>query len=334
MQKRQLGGGREVSSLGLGCMPMSGVNGSAGGVYGEVDPAQAEATLHRAVEIGVTLFDTAEAYGPFVNEHLLGRALRSKRNHVVIATKFGFKFNDAGQVIGLDGSPANVRRACEGSLQRLGIDCIDIFYQHRIDPDVPLEETLGACNDLIREGKVRELGLCEVNADTLRRAHAIHPIAALQSEYSLWERTVESDVLPATVELGIAFVSYSPLGRGFLAGVTAVPKPDSSDYRLNDPRFDEGNRTANLRIVDALSVVARRHKVSPARVALAWLLSRSPNVVPIPGCKRRVTLEDSMAASELRLERADIDMLDSVAPIGGTMGERHRSADSRMLRRH
>ena len=333
MRKRRLGDGQEVSCLGLGCMPMSGVNGAGEGVYGEVDPEQALATLDRALDLGVTLFDTAEAYGPFVNERLVGRALKGRRDQVTVATKFGFVFDDGGRVIGLDGSPANLRRACEGSLTRLGVETIDLLYQHRVDSAVPVEETIGAAAELVREGKVRMLGLCEVGAETLRRAHAVHPISALQSEYSLWERTVEAEVLPTTQALGVAFVPYSPLGRGFLAGVTAGPAPGSADHRLQDPRFDEENRAHNMRIVDALIGVARGHGVSPARVALAWLLARAPNVIPIPGCKRRATLEDSMAAADLVLTAEELRTLEAAAPVGGTSGDRHRATARPMLER-
>ncbi len=317
MKYRTLGtheGGLEVSALGLGCMPMAGVGAN---MYGQTDEAESIATLHRAIDLGVTFFDTAEVYGPYANEELLGRAIRDRRDGLVIATKFGFRIAD-DQVRGVDSSPANVRRSCEASLGRLGIDVIDLFYQHRVDPDVPIEETVGAMADLVREGKVRHLGLSEAGAATIRRAHAVHPITALQSEYSLWERDVEADILPVCRELGIGFVPYSPLGRGFLTGaIRSRADLPEGDYRLRDPRYADGNFEQNLDIVAVVERVAARHGVSGARVALGWLLAQREDIVPIPGAKRRATLEDSMAAPDLSLDIADLAALDAARAVAG-----------------
>ena len=330
MHYRYLGPDLKVSALGLGCMPMAGVGPN---MYGETDEQEAIATIHRAIELGVTLFDTAEIYGPFRNEELLGRAIKGKRDGLVIATKFAFRIDEDGKIGPLDGSPANLRRACEGSLRRLGVDTIDLFYQHRVDPDVPIEETVGAMGELVKEGKVRFLGLSEAGPETLRRAAATHPIAALQSEYSLWEREVEIDILPVCRDLGIGFVPYSPLGRGFLTG--SIPSPESlseGDFRRRDPRYEEANFQANMKIVDTIKAVAAGHGVSPARIALAWLLAKGQDIVPIPGAKRRVTMEDSMAAADLSLLADDIATLEAAAPVGKTSGPRYQPAMMKMLR--
>lgn len=322
-------GGLEVSALGLGCMPMAGIGDN---MYGKADHRESIATLERAMELGVTFFDTAEVYGPYVNEELLGQAIRGRRERLVIATKFGFRIED-GEIRGVDSSPENVRRACEGSLQRLGVETIDLYYQHRVDPDVPIEETVGAMARLVEEGKVRFLGLSEAGADNIRRAHAIHPIAALQSEYSLWERGVENDILPLCQDLGIGFVPYSPLGRGFLTGqFTKRSDLPEGDYRLKDPRYSEENFASNMIIVDAVKTIADVHSVSPAQIALAWLLAQGEDVVPIPGSKRRATLEDSMAAVTVKLTRADLDALDAAAPRDGTAGERYGESGMKMVR--
>ncbi len=317
MKYRTLGtyeGGLDVSALGIGCMPMAGVGAA---MYGETSEDEAIATLHRAIDLGVTFFDTAEIYGPYRNEELVGRAIRGRRDGLVIATKFGFRIED-GVRTGVDSSPANVRRACEGSLRRLGVETIDLYYQHRVDPDVPVEETVGAMAELVREGKVRHLGLSEAAAATIRRAYAVHPITALQSEYSLWERDVEADILPACRELGVGFVPYSPLGRGFLTGaIRSRADLGEGDYRLNDPRYAEGNFEKNLEIVGVVDAVAAKHEVSGARVALAWLLARGEDVVPIPGSKRRATLEDSMAAADLALDADDLASLDAARSVAG-----------------
>ena len=269
MKYRTLGDGLTVSALGIGCMPMVR-DGNI--VYGEAHDDESIATIHRAIDLGITFFDTAEVYGPFANETLLGEAIRGKREGLVIATKFAMKY-EGDAIVGLDGSPANARRACEGSLQRLGIDTIDLFYQHRVDPNVPIEETVGGMATLVKEGKVRHIGLSEAGPETIRRAASVHPIAALQSEYSLWERDVEDGILPLCRELGIGFVPYSPLGRGFLTGqFRSRADLPADDWRHNDPRWSEENFAANLNIVDTVRAVADRHDVSPARIALAWLL--------------------------------------------------------------
>ncbi|KPF75729.1 aldo/keto reductase [Blastomonas sp. AAP25] len=322
-------GGLEVSALGLGCMPMAGIGPA---MYGKADHRESIATLERAMELGVTFFDTAEVYGPHVNEELLGQAIRGRRERLVIATKFGFRLAD-GKVTGVDSSPENVRRACEGSLKRLGVDTIDLYYQHRVDPDVPIEETVGAMARLVEEGKVRFLGLSEAGADNIRRAHATHPIAALQSEYSLWERGVEEDILPLCQDLGIGFVPYSPLGRGFLTGQFSKRSDlPEGDYRLNDPRYSEENFASNMVIVDAVKTIAAAHSVSPAQIALAWLLAQGDDVVPIPGSKRRATLEDSMAAVNVKLSAADLDALDAAAPRDATAGDRYGEVGMKMVR--
>jgi len=329
MQSRILGQGLKVSALGLGCMPMAGVGNN---MYGVATEAESIATIHRAIELGVTFFDTAEVYGPLLNEELVGRAIKGRRDGLVIATKFGFRF-DKGAITGVDSSPENVRRACEGSLTRLGIDTIDLYYQHRVDPQVPIEETVGALAELVAEGKIRHIGLSEAGTQTIRRAAAVHPIAALQSEYSLWERDVEDEILPVCRELGIGFVPYSPLGRGFLTGqITRRADLPEGDYRLNDPRYSEENFDANLRIVDAVRAVAEQRSASPAQVALAWLLAQGEDIVPIPGSKRRATLEDSMAAADLVLDADDLATLEQAAPRGGTAGPRYTERAMSMVR--
>ncbi len=329
MKYRKLGSELKVSALGLGCMPMAGIGK---GMYGMASRAESLATIDRAIELGVTFFDTAEVYGPHINEELLGHAIRGRRERLVIATKFGFAFKD-GQVTGVDSSPANVRRACEGSLKRLGVDTIDLFYQHRVDPKVPIEETVGAMAELVAEGKVRYLGLSEAGAETLKKAHATHPIAALQSEYSLWERGIEEDILPVCQDLGIGFVPYSPLGRGFLTGqISSRDDLPEDDYRRNDPRYSEENFDQNMKLVDVVKTVAERHHCSPAQIALAWLLAQGEFIVPIPGSKRRATLEDSMAAVDIKLTSADLDELEAAAPVGGTAGPRYGETMMSMVR--
>lgn len=312
MQTRELGQGLTVSSLGLGCMML--VN-NTGGAYGA--PAVEEesfATLERAVELGVTMLDTAEIYGPYTSEIQLGKFIAGRRDQLVIATKFGFHV-DNGVIDGLDGCPENVIKACEGSLKRLNIDCIDLYYQHRVDPAVPIEDTVGAMSDLVAAGKVKHIGLSEAPADLIRRAHAVHPLTAVQSEYSLWERGVEAEVLPTLSELGIGFVPYSPLGRGFLTGqIQSRSDMQDNDFRSNsDPRYSQDNFDKNLALVSVVKQVAERHNASPAQIALAWLLSRNEHIVPIPGCKRRTTLEDSMAAVNLSLTEDDQKELDVLA---------------------
>ncbi|MBB4607970.1 aldo/keto reductase [Sphingomonas yabuuchiae] len=329
MKYRTLGPDFEVSALGLGCMPMAGVGRN---MYGEANEAESIATIHRAIELGVTLFDTAEIYGPLVNEELVGRAIRGKRDAVVIATKFGFRYDENGMT-GVDSTPANVQRACEGSLKRLGVETIDLFYQHRVDPNVPIEETVGAMGRLVEQGKVRRLGLSEASAETIRRAAAVHPIAAVQSEYSLWERDVEADILPVVRELGIGFVPYSPLGRGFLTGqITRREDLPEGDYRLGDPRYSEENFDRNLQVVEVVKQIAAVHDASAAQVALAWLLAQGDDIVPIPGSKRRATLEDSMKAAEVTLTAEDLAKLDEASPRGGTAGPRYGERAMAMTR--
>ena len=330
MKYRNLGHGLKVSAIGVGCMPMI-----AGGniVYGEdADPDEAIKTIHRAIDLGMTFFDTAQIYGPFSNEELLGKAIKGKRDKLVIATKFGFRF-DGSKITGVDGSPANAKAAVEGSLKRLHIDCIDLFYQHRMDPDIPVEDTVGALADLVADGKIKHIGLSEAGPATLRRAAATAPIAALQSEYSLWEREIEDEILPVCRELGIGFVPYSPLGRGFLAGnIRSLDDLPANDWRRNDPRYQGDNFAANLKVVDAIAEVAAKHSVSNAQIALAWLLAQGDDIVPIPGFKRRVTMEDSAKAADVMLDAADMAALDAAAPRGGTAGPRYGEAGMRMVR--
>ncbi len=278
--------------------------------YGVPDDAESIRTIHRAIDLGVTLLDTAEIYGPFTNEELVGRAIAGRRDGLVIATKFGFVFGGAAR--GVDGSPANVKRVAEASLRRLGIDAIDLYYQHRRDPKVPIEETVGAMAELVAEGKVRYLGLSEVGVDTLRRANAVHPISALQSEYSLWERGVEAEVLPALRELGIGLVPYSPLGRGFLTGAVKVDELAEGDFRRTNPRFSAESARANERLVEVVKAVAARHGATPAQVALAWVLAQGGDVVPIPGTKRVTYLEQNVAALHLHLTADDLRELDAL----------------------
>lgn len=329
MMHRMLGQRFEVSAIGIGCMPMiAGGNIS----YGAASHAESLATIHEAIDHGVTFFDTAQIYGPFQNEELVGEAIRGKRQGLRIATKFGFRF-EGNQITGVDGSPENARASVEGSLKRLGIDEIDLFYQHRVDPNVPIEETVGGMARLVEEGKVRHLGLSEAGPDTLRRAVATHPITALQSEYSLWERDVEDEILPLCRELDVGFVPYSPLGRGFLAGnIRSLADLAPDDWRHQDPRYSAENMPRNLAIVDAVAAVAARHEVSNARVALAWLLAQWSDLVPIPGVKRRETMRDSIEAPKLALTEQDLADLDAAAPKGGTAGPRYGERGMRMVR--
>jgi aryl-alcohol dehydrogenase-like predicted oxidoreductase len=318
MHTRKLGRqGLEVSAIGLGTMGMAGVAGMAE-MYGPVDEAEGIATIQRALEIGVTFLDTAEIYGPFRNEEIVGRAIRGRRNRAVLATKFGFAINSDGKRLGLDSRPENVRRALDGCLQRLGTDYIDLWYQHRLDPAVPIEDTVGAMAEQVRAGRVRYLGLSEVGANTLRRAHAVHPISALQSEYSLWERNIEGPVLDTCRELGIGVVPYSPLGRGFLSGAVRPARelPDG-DYRKLDPRYQDDNFARNRALLTTVATLAGRHGVTSAQVSLAWLLHRGADIVPIPGTKRRKFLEENAAAADLRLTPDDLAALDTLAPTAG-----------------
>lgn len=315
---RRLGSqGLEVSALGLGCMGMSQS-------YGAADEAESIATLHRALELGVTFLDTAEVYGPFHNEELLGRALAGRRDEVVIATKFGFAIGGGARTGGLDSRPEHVREAVEGSLRRLRTDRIDLLYQHRVDPAVPIEDVVGAMSRLVEQGKVRYLGLSEAGARTLRRAHATHPVTALQSEYSLWERNLEPELLPLLRELGIGLVAFSPLGRGFLTGaVRRAEEYPESDFRRRDPRFQGANFDANVRAADAVRALAARRGATPGQLALAWLLHRGEDVVPIPGTKRRRNLEENVAAASIALSPAEVAELDAALAPENVAGPRY-----------
>jgi len=316
MQTRKLGR-LTVSAQGLGCMGMSDF-------YGGRDEAEALATLERAVELGITLFDTADMYGGGENEKLLGRALRPHRDRVVIATKFGNMRNPDGTFRGVNGKPDYVRDACNASLARLGVDTIDLLYQHRVDPDTPIEDTVGAMADLVRAGKVRYLGLSEAAPATVRRAHAVHPITALQTEYSLWSRDPEGDILPVVRELGIGFVAYSPLGRGFLTGrIASIDDLEPDDYRRGSPRFQGENFARNLRLVDAIRALAQRKGCSASQLALAWVMAQGDDIVPIPGTKRRPFLEENVGALDVVLTGDDLAAIDAVLPFGAAAGERY-----------
>lgn len=331
MHYRELGQGLTVSGIGLGCMPMTGMADRAA-TYGTIDVAEAIATLDEAVALGVTFFDTAELYGFHANEAFLGDHLSRHAKKLTIATKFGFSMDDRGNITGVDCSPERARAACEASLRRLKVETIDLYYQHRVDPALPIEETIGGMVRLIEEGKIRHIGLCEVTPETLRRAHAVHPITAVQSEYSLWERGVEREMLPLLDELGIGFVPYSPLGRGFLAGsVTSPSDLAADDHRRNDPRFDEESFAKNMGIVEGVRDVAREAGCSPAQVALAWLLAQGEHVAPIPGAKRLVTMRDSVKAAEVVLTSAMLDRLDALVPSGAGVGARVRESQQQIL---
>lgn len=318
--------GLEVSSLGLGCMGMSQS-------YGASDDRQSIATIHRAIDLGITFFDTAEVYGPYHNERLLGRALRGRRDRVVIATKFGFSLPSAPDLAGrpgylqeeaLDSRPDHLRQVVEASLRRLDTEWIDLLYQHRVDPAVPIEEVVGAMADLVRQGKVRFLGLSEAGESNIRRAHAVHPISALQSEYSLWERNLEARIIPLLRELGIGLVPFCPLGRGFLTGTAkrAESYPEG-DYRRGDARFQGSAFDANLRALTVLEGVAKEKAATPAQVALAWLLHKGDDIAPIPGAKRRAHLEENVASLRLALSPSEVQQLDSATPAGSTAGPRY-----------
>jgi aryl-alcohol dehydrogenase-like predicted oxidoreductase len=296
------------------------------------DDAESVATIHRALDLGNTFLDTADMYGPFTNERLVGRAIRGRREVVVLATKFGNQRGEDGSFLGVNGRPEYVRRSCDGSLQRLGVDHIDLYYQHRVDRTVPIEETVGAMADLIREGKVRYLGLSEASAATIRRAHREHPITALQTEYSLWTRDPEDEVLPLCREVGIGFVAYSPLGRGFLTGRfrTFEDLPED-DYRRNSPRFQGENFQRNLDLVGRVEEIARRKHCSPAQLALAWLLAQGDDIVPIPGTKQRRYLEENISALDVTLTPADLEEIEEVAPKGVAAGDRYHEAGMRTI---
>lgn len=321
MRKVKLGTqGLEVSVMGLGCMGMSEF-------YGATEEKESLATLDRALELGVDFLDTADAYGPFTNESLLGKALKGRRDRVVLATKFGLKRTGNPHQRVIEGSPEYVKQACEASLQRLGTDHIDLYYQHRVDKNVPIEDTVGAMARLVEEGKVRYLGLSEAGPETLKRAHAVHPISALQTEYSLWSRDAEDAVLPAARELGIGFVAYSPLGRGFLTGrYRSLEDFDADDYRRLSPRFQGENFAKNLALVDRITEMARDKGVLPSQLALAWVLSRGQDIAPIPGTKRRRYLEENVAAADVALSRDELERIEALAPKGAAAGLRYPEA--------
>ena len=305
--------GPEIGRIGLGLMGMSAFYTGAGS-----DDEHSIATIHRAIDLGVTLLDTAEMYGPYLNEELLGRAIANRRDEVTIATKFGTIRHRGDGTRGLDGSPENVRLSVEGSLTRLGTDHIDLYYQHRMDPNTPIEDTVGALAELITEGKIRQYGLSEAAPDTIRRAHAVHPVAALQTEYSLWSRDSEAELLPLTRELGITFVPYSPLGRGFLTGtIRSLDELDADDFRRANPRFEGANLEANISIVERVDSVASELGVKPGQVALAWLLAQGDNIAPIPGTKRIAYLEENVAADAVELEAHHLATLDNVGTAKG-----------------
>jgi aryl-alcohol dehydrogenase-like predicted oxidoreductase len=321
MDTRRLGtAGLEVSALGLGCMGMSFAYGDPA----ERDESESIATLHRAIELGVTFFDTAEVYGPFTNEELLGRALRDRRDQLVIATKFGFRIGEKGPYTELDSRPGHIREAVEGSLRRLQTDRIDLLYQHRVDKAVPIEDVIGAMAALVGEGKVRFLGLSEAGEETLRRAHAVHPIAALQSEYSLWERNLEPRILPLLRELGIGLVPFAPLGRGFLTGaVKRAEQYVEGDYRRGDPRYQGANFDANMAAATVVREVAEARGATPAQIALAWLLHQGSDIVPIPGTKRRDRLEDNVRAATVSLDAREVALLEAALRPDQVAGPRY-----------
>ena len=319
MNRRRLGSqGLEVSAEGLGCMGMTWA-------YGPGDEESGLATIHRALELGITFLDTAEVYGPHTNEELVGRAIAGRREQFEIATKFGFVINpDAPSGRATDGTPENVRRACEGSLKRLGVDRIDLFYQHRVDPNVPIEETVGAMAELVRAGKVRFLGLSEASAETIRRGHATHPITAVQSEYSLWTRDPEDEVLATLRELGIGLVAYSPLGRGFLTGqIRSLEDLPEDDWRRSNPRFQEDALQDNLQLADRVTELANERGVGPAQLALAWVLAKGDDIIPIPGTKSPQRLEENAAAADVTLSAEEVEQLDNAISRDAVHGSRY-----------
>lgn len=326
LQHRTLGRqGLSVSALGLGCMGMSEF-------YAGRDDGESIATIHRALDLGIDFLDTADMYGPFTNERLVGRAIEGRRDEVVLATKFGNERGEDGSYLGVNGRPEYVRRSCDDSLQRLGVEHIDLYYQHRVDRTVPIEETVGAMADLVREGKVRFIGLSEAAPGTIRRAHGESPVSALQTEYSLWTRDPEDEVLPTCRELGIGFVAYSPLGRGFLTGrFRTVDDLAPDDYRRNSPRFQGDNFQRNLDLVERVGEIARRKKCTPSQLAIAWVLAQGEDVVPIPGTKQRRYLEENLRAVEVELTPGDLEEIDEVAPKGVAAGERYHEAGMRTI---
>ncbi len=328
MDKRNLGNqGLVVSELGLGCMGMSEF-------YGTGDEDESIATIHRAIELGITFLDTADMYGPFTNEELVGKAIAGRRDEVVIATKFGNERAEDGTRLGINGRPEYVHRACDASLSRLGVDHIDLYYQHRVDPEVPVEETWGAMKELVEAGKVRYLGISEAAPETIRRAHGVHPISALQTEYSLWSRDVEDEILPTVRELGIGFVAYSPLGRGFLTGqIRRFEDLPEDDFRRTSPRFQGENFEKNLELVDRVKEIASEKGVTAGQLALAWLLYQGEDIVPIPGTKRREYLEENASAVDVELTDEDLGRIQEMAPVGAAAGERYNEAGMQTVNR-
>ena len=329
MDQRHLGSeGLVVSELGLGCMGMSEF-------YGTGDEDESIATIHRAIELGITFLDTADMYGPFTNEKLVGKAIEGRRDEVVLATKFGNVRGEDGSFLGVSGKPDYVREACDASLSRLGVDHIDLYYQHRVDPETPIEETVGAMKELVEAGKVRYLGLSEAGPETIRKAHAVHPISALQSEYSLFTRDVEDEILPTVRELGIGFVPYSPLGRGFLTGrwrsIEDMPEDDTRSARF--PRFAEENFKKNLELADRVREVADGKGITPGQLALAWLLAQGEDIVPIPGTKRRKYLEENAGAADVTLTEDDLARIEEAMPRGSAAGERYSEEQMRAVGR-
>ena len=329
MNRRNLGSeGLVVSALGLGCMGMSEF-------YGTGDEDESIATIHRAIELGIDFLDTADMYGPFTNEKLVGKAIQGRRDEVVLATKFGNERREDGSRVGINGRPEYVRRACDASLQRLGVDTIDLYYQHRVDPEVPIEDTVGAMKELVEAGKVRYLGLSEAAPETIRRAHAVHPISALQSEYSLFTRDPEDEVLPTLRELGIGFVAYSPLGRGFLTGawksMDDLPEDDTRAGRF--PRFSEENFRQNLELAERVREIAAEKGATPGQLALAWLLAQGDDIVPIPGTKRRKYLEENAGAVDITLTGEDLRRIEEAIPMGSAVGERYSEQMMRTVNR-
>ena len=323
MEKIRLGSeGLEVSRLGLGCMGMSEF-------YGQADDAENLRVFQAALDGGVTFFDTADMYGPFVNEELVGKALRPVRDQVVIATKFGNRRGANGERLGISGRPKYVHQACDDSLRRLGVDHIDLYYQHRVDPNTPIEDTVGAMKELVQAGKVRYLGLSAASPETIRRAHAVHPISALQTEYSLWSRDPEAEILPTLRELGIGFVPYSPLGRGFLTGqIKSVDDLAPDDFRRHNPRFQGENFDKNMRMVDAVNELAAQKGCTPSQLALAWLLAQGNDIAPIPGTKRVKYLEDNLGAVKVTLSAGELQQLGDIFPVGAATGERYPDMSS------